>query len=434
MLAMFSGSIYALSGWAGPVHRIRPVCFVLMGLLVSVVPGGWLSEAKATDLPAIEVRGLADLVASYETRISKLQTKASLVYGTAPGDNVTHGSFTPNDPPYSLTQESALDLVNSAEYVKQRQLTQGQYDNAESAFDGKIGTRLIGGDDRRKEMLGRLTEKRPLELSYDEVHHPRPAEAAYWPIPGRSLSEMIRTGSNVQIKNDVIDGMSCYSVTILSDKVVTFSHEGKTMTGKANQLYRAWLAPSRNMLPVRFDSLSQTSADDMEGTPTVIRYQSDFREVEPGIWFPFASRRCRMWVGMEPTVTAMTVEEVKVNDKAEVTTRIDFLGGTHMTDEITGIKYRVGLTPGDIDSMIEDITSPIELDSVGDSADVLEATTSNRNTNDRQPGAGRTQLPLAAVESHGDGGPWRLVGWAFAGVVLALLTFVVLARGHLRRS
>lgn len=293
-------------------------------------------------MPEMSVRELADLVESYQNRFSRLHATASVTYGTSPGNDVLRGKFVPKQPAYSVNMESALDLENNREYFRQNQLTQGKHDKTTCAFDGRIGTRLVGGDDRRPEMIGTIELGRPMELAPDKAHHMYPAEIAYWPIPGTNIAEVLRSAKASEVGRETVDGLECYRVTVLRQEATSVSHEGKTYLAKRNALYRFWLSPQRNMLPVRVDILAQKSAEDMEGEPRIIRQQSDFREFQPGLWFPFASRRCRIWKGKEPTVTELRIDELAMNGDVTVPARIEFPTGTHVTDSIRGVKYRAG--------------------------------------------------------------------------------------------
>ena len=107
-------------------------------------------------------------------------------------------------------------------------------------------------------------------------------------------------------------------------------------------LHRLWLAPDRNDLPVRIDRLHDLDLAELRGVPYVIERQSDFREVDPGLWFPFRSRRYQVFSDKAPLVIETRVESVAFNGCAAVPDRVEVPAGTHVSDAVLGLTYQRG--------------------------------------------------------------------------------------------
>lgn len=190
----------------------------------------------------------------------------------------------------------------------------------------------------------------PDKLRIDKPRDWRPQEVAYWPIQNYSLADIIRKAEKIIIESDEIAGRPCYKTTFLFESKMTMVSKGKETETIFPWYYRAWLAPDLNMLPVRFERLRQNRDDPREinkdAEPEIIRQQSDFREVAPGIWFPFISSHVHIWPKESPPpfVFVVNIKQILLNEDAAVPARVQFPEGTHVTNLVAGVKYTVGVS------------------------------------------------------------------------------------------
>lgn len=304
------------------------------------------SSAAEAALPTLTTTELADLVQSYQGRIERVQFRYALVYGSLKDGDVSKGLFTPLSPAWIVNAESALDLGKGIEYIREEQISEGNKFIEECTFDGKLGMQLKTFKPGSNEWIGRIMERPPRKLRPEGRNRWRPEEVAYWPIPGYDLASLIRTAKKAKIESDEIDGWPCYKVTLRRVIETTAEYKGKQVPVKIDRLHRAWLAPDLNMLPLRFERLqpNKNTPDDMDGNIADIRRQFDFREVAPGIWFPFRCRYFRTWTNREPIAIEITMNKVSLNEDAVVSSRLSFPHSTYLTDEIKHLEYIVGLS------------------------------------------------------------------------------------------
>ena len=316
---------------------------IIASALMTLILSFSTSEAA---LPSLTTTELADFVESYQKCINRAQFKYTLTYGSLKKGDISKGIFIAKSPAWSVDAESAVDFTKGIEYIHEDQLSKGKHYVEESAFDGKIGTQLSSSEPGSDEWIGKIVKGPPRMLRSEGRTRWRPEEVAYWPIPGYDMANIIRKATKIRIESDEIDGRLCYKVTFLFRTEKVIEHEGKKMTANLGSIYRVWLAPDLNMLPVRFERLrpDRDNPDDMIGEPAVIRQQSDFRELSPGVWFPFRCSHIRTWTNREPQAIIINVNEIALNEDASVPARVQFPKGTRMTDEITRLKYTVGLT------------------------------------------------------------------------------------------
>ena len=306
-----------------------------------------ISYSNAT-LPNVTATELADLLEYHEKNIKRVQIKYTLIYGSFEDDDISKGKFIPKVPTWSVDAELAMDFSNRIEYIREDQLSNGEHYVKESAFDGEIGTRantLQPGSDK---WVGIIREGPPVMLQLGVPKHWRAKDSVYWPIDGYVLSEIIRNTEDIKIKLDEIAGHQCYKITFLfKSKSITLVN-GHQQELYMPRFYNIWLSPDRGMLPVRFERLRQNFENPYEindkALPEVIRLQDDFREVAPGIWFPFSCSYIRTWSNHKSKAAMMTINEVLLNEDADVPTRVEFPEGTHVTDEIVNVKYTIGFT------------------------------------------------------------------------------------------
>ena len=161
-------------------------------------------------------------------------------------------------------------------------------------------------------------------MAFSWPHHPRPGDVTFWGIPGRDLAYALGSMSNGQVSRATIDGNAVYQVTLRG--VVEYSSQPRA--GPVERSYRYSLSPDYNMLPVRIEHLRSNGE-------VKIRYdQSDFREIEPDLWYPFASIRYRVWPDHAPIVIKMKIKKVLVGDRVEIPTELPFPTGTIVHDKV----------------------------------------------------------------------------------------------------
>jgi hypothetical protein len=320
-------------------------------LSLSMIVLGMAGGAQG-ELPKMTVTELADLVQSYQNRIRQVRTKYLLVYGTVREGGVADGPFVPQSPEWSVSAEWGQDYSKDSQYLREDLLLQGKHHITECAFDGKTGTRLVSHESESYALSGRIVQGPPEELRVGESHYPCPSEMTYWLAMGHDIPTLLRKGKNVEIREEVMEGLVCYRVTVLTETPRVITYQGKQVTGIGQDLRRLWVAPERNMLPVRIEDLGSRHPGDMEGKLRVVQRQFDLREIEPGVWFPFKSRRWWTVPSGDPTVSELTIESVALNEKADVPARVTFPQGTGMTDEIAHLKYRVGMSAERADELV----------------------------------------------------------------------------------
>ena len=314
------------------------VIFVCSLLTLTLV----LSQAYAS-LPPLTRSELADLVLSYQSRIDRIRVKYTATYGSLKDNQVSKGLFIPDSPQFIVNLDSASDFDKGIEYLREEQADEVDY---ECSFDGKTGMQLTRLPSIR--LTGRIMARKPRKLKPEGTDRWRAEEAAYRPIEEHDLATIIRDAKNLKIEFDHIDGQPCYKVTLLFSTKRIIEVKGKQKVGELPRFYRLWLAPEFNMLPVRFERLRQNKDDpfkiNLDEQPSVIRQQSDFREVAPGIWFPFHWKYIHTWRDHKPAAVQVDVNTVAVNQDAVIPSRVSFPRGVFVIDEIKGLKYRVGLS------------------------------------------------------------------------------------------
>ena len=307
------------------------------------------SDSEAT-LPSISASEMADLLETYQKNINRAQFKYTITHGSFKDDDISKGIFIPKFPAWTIETESGVDFVTGVEYIREDMFSNGKHYIRESAFDGKIGTQFNSSAPGSDQWKGLIRQGPPTKLQVDKPKDWRPREVSYWPIDGCALSEIIRKSKNIKIESDEIAGHTCYKTTFLFTSKATLLVNGKQKEVFLSRFYRAWLAPDLNMLPIRLERLRQNDHKtrtimNEDAEVEVIREQSDFREVAPGIWFPFSSSQVHIFTNRPaPFVFMVNTKEVNVNENAIVPARVRFPKGTQVTDYIENVKYTVGLT------------------------------------------------------------------------------------------
>ena len=109
----------------------------------------------------------------------------------------------------------------------------------------------------------------------------------------------------------------------------------QSWAGHVERSYRYSLFPDYNMLPLRIERLRKN------GTVRIRYDQSDFREIQPGVWYPHSSVRYHLRRDNPPIVIKMKIEEVEMGDEVEIPAELPFPTGAIVRDDAADTKRLV---------------------------------------------------------------------------------------------
>lgn len=324
------------------------------------------SQPSVSKLPPVKREELADLIETYNSRISRAQIKYTVRYGKVGGlkapppkpydpmlkdfvKDLLAGAFVPYPHGRFISGEVSLDFKSHKTYLR---ICDEDKSVSEFLWDGKVGTSLFpsvypGGVETRVIITG----DRQSVFDPEKGAYWRPERVTLLPVFDRTLAAMIREALQVKIEQEVIDDIPCYRVTIQEGRKVT-----RKETGEADeliQLHRLWLAPRYDFLPVRIERLSCRDQNDLDGSPYQIDRQFDFRQAKPGIWFPFKGRVNYVRGGdFPPAMVDSTVDSIALNEEAKIPERIEFPEGALVIDDARQLSYRVGGPSDQVDEKV----------------------------------------------------------------------------------
>lgn len=337
-----------------PSRRTLPALAVLGLGLLGAGPG---APALPPDRTAAE---LADEVEARQAPVRRLQVRYQLWYGKAEGlgdpaqpylissagyekyvAEVLSRKFVPLSEAPGVTAESALDFVTGGQYLLERVEAEpgGPPRTSQFLFDGQRGVSLQPDPNDPKGHFAELLAGPPRALLPGEGGYPRPELVTYLPVDGRRLAPALREAEKVEVVPEECDGEGAYRVTLLERRPApSGAPNGRTTPA----LHRLWVAPGRNFLPVRIERLHTLGFPELQGAPYAVERPSDFREVRPGLWFPFRSLHYLIWSDKAPLLIETRVDSVALNEEAVLPARIALPAGTQVTDAVLGLTYRRG--------------------------------------------------------------------------------------------
>ncbi len=299
---------------------------------------------------------LLSILEQSEGRIGRLRAKYVLVYGSVDGGNVGSGALVPDHPAWVVNAEYAVDFAGQGmvSYLDESETIGEIVRETVSATDGRMGTVLTRQPGQIPELSALIVPGVPDTLRDATTHHPRPTEVAYWPASGAPLSTLLREASDISIEAATVDEEPCHLVTMVVWEDKTAVVAGKSVRGREPRHFRLWLDPARGMLPLRIEERLPPLPGKADPRRLLsARYQTDVREVAPGVWFPFRSRMLSDLAGKAPRVADMVLVGMEVGTSAIVPERVGIPVGTYVTDLVTGAKYRVGPTEVEGKQVIE---------------------------------------------------------------------------------
>ena len=347
---------------------------VTFGTLLAAYP------SIAQQAHELDPEHLADLIESQQSAVSRFAAEYKLSYGTVEGDRPLESRFQPLTPSYEVIGAVAVDTTTDAIHVRQSEdlFGPGQHATKEYLFTGATGTSLYPVPGQLSQHQAEVEPRRPEELAANYGGHMRPEEWSYRPVLGQNLADVVRSAKHVEVDREIMQGHNTLRVTLLVGSDTAVNVDGSAKLGKRYSLHRVWLVPEYNMLPARIDLLRQQHFGDLEGLPITTRIQSDFHEVQPGLWFPFSARSYHFYSNKPATVVDAKVQAVHFNTDVQIPDRLNFPLGTHVTDTIAGMKYRPGPSASEIDDAIEESLHALESDTIV--ADTEPSTVSNLST------------------------------------------------------
>lgn len=306
---------------------------------------------------------LVSILERFEGGTGRLRVQYALLYGSVGGEDVGSSPLIPEHPACVVRAEYAVDFVGQAmvAYLDESETIGEIVRETVSATDGRMGTVLTRQPGQTPELSALIVPGVPDTLRQAIAHHPRPTEVAYWPASGAPLSKLLREASDVSIEAATVADVSCHMVTMVVWEDKTAVVAGKIVRGREPRHFRLWLDPARGMLPLRMEErLPPLPGKAAPRRLLSARYQTDVREVAPGVWFPFRSRTLSYLAGKAPRVADMTLVGIEVDPSAVVPKRVDIPVGAYVTDLVVGTKYRVGPTDEEARQFIEKAVDSVQ--------------------------------------------------------------------------
>jgi hypothetical protein len=289
------------------------------------------------ELPVIAKEQLADSIQLQENRIQAFQVKYRLTGGqfkdTEPGGKELA-------PDVVIDCEYAHDIRKGHRYLHEKWVTRSDGEELERKYacDGKTGTKLsLKQPGSRGIMFGTIMPGVPMMLDDQAIW--KPELGGYGFIELRkygcdSLSSAIRNAKRLELASEQLETEQVYRVEFVleGEKEKIVDPAGKTHWFTKDGVFVTWLSPDKGFCPVKIARL-RGEGGDVIGSCTA----SDFRQISPGVWFPHFLE----WPGRSRGRT-IEIETIATNEKASVISRLEFPFGTHVTNKIWQVKYRVG--------------------------------------------------------------------------------------------
>jgi len=301
------------------------ICLVLCLLPLGSVAAG---------LPDITSEKLADLIRQQDNRLRAFRVK----YRLTQGQYDQTGELVPD---VFIECEFGHDIRKGHRYLHEKWVgnSGGEELEREYAYDGKTGTELsLKQPGSQGLMFGKVMAKVPEMLDDQAIWKPEWAGYGFIREYGYdTLSSAIRNALKVEVTTEKSDGDELYKVRFevaTGEKRKFVDSDGATKWADLGETYVAWLSPHMDFRLVKIEGLRGWDSDVIS-----LCSASDFRQVSPGLWFPYRLERSSTNRGRGRVIT---VEDVAINNDARVTSRLKFPPETHVTNEIWQVKYRAG--------------------------------------------------------------------------------------------
>jgi hypothetical protein len=280
------------------------------------------------------------------------------------------------DPDSHVTHiETWMDLESGRQFLKSNDLQDGVPVFWEMQFDGKEVKTLEtikakdgkpAGDQKpnigatkvrpKRDVLGRITTTLPGKLAFSEDW--RPEDVTYLPFMGRSLLYAVKHAHKLRVTSGTLDDRPVIVATLLGGLDQPMVYQGLAFVAQPMRLYRYWLSPEKGMMPVRIDALHYRN-EDLDGVPYRVQIPSDFRELEPGKWFPHKTRVYQIATNAAPKVAEATIEFVAINQNAPSPKPLEFPASAFVTDEVRGVQYVAGTSVEEEDKRITNLIDEV---------------------------------------------------------------------------
>lgn len=239
-------------------------------LLIVVVT----SESWAQDLNAVQE--LLTNIRSCELLYQDIEMAFTEEYELIQTDPAEPNSYEQRDRDYQI--------VRQGQWFRFEMDTDGKLTNGMeipgdliSAFDG-TKTVSVDGNKIANIVNGRREPK---------FWYPHRMRTPFQPYDGETLGELLGmseapSGATYKIEsitNEEIDGLSCVRVTRVGR---SSARNGRTAEVRVRDDF--WLCSERNYLPIRFESVATRYSSTH---PRIVGKTLEWREIEPGIWFPW---------------------------------------------------------------------------------------------------------------------------------------------------
>jgi hypothetical protein len=214
----------------------------------------------------------------------------------------------------------------------------------EYAYNGKTGTTLtLKLPDEPGRMYGKIMPEIPEQFSDHAFWKPDWSGYGFALQGYDTLSSAIRNALKVEVITEKSNEDELYKVMFeLADakgeKIKFVDRYGATRWMPLSSTYVAWLSPQMGFQAVKIEALNGWHGDKTH----YVCSATDFRKISPGIWFPY---RIERYSPGRNRGSLIEIEDIAINEKASVVSRLEFPTGTHVEDEIAGIDYRVSGEP-----------------------------------------------------------------------------------------
>lgn len=300
------------------------ICLVLYLLPLGSVAAG---------LPEVTSEKLADLMRQQDNRLRAFRVK----YRLTQGQYAQTGELVPD---VIIDCEFGHDIRKGHRYLHEKWVSNSREEelDREYAYDGKTGTKLsLKQPGSQGLMFGTVMPKVPEMLDDQAIWKPEWAGYGFLREYGHyTLSGAIRNAKTVTVASEEFDGRQVYKVdfVLTGEKDKFVDRTGKTRWFTNDGTFVAWLSPEKGFRPVKIAELIRGGSV-VSGSCSA----SDFRQVGPGLWFPYRLERSSAKRGRGRVIT---VEDVAINNDVSVTSRLKFPPNTRVTNETWQVKYRVG--------------------------------------------------------------------------------------------
>lgn len=355
--------------------------------LVALIPTLALIYATAScvvpaqSLPDLDQSSLADAVELHQARVESLCVTCTALSGYATEDqldDIRRGKTTfDSGNPLEVFYSYGVDYVDGKKDLLFRMMTdEGETHTRAVAFDGKQWTKELQKGLHPDRWYGEVTVEEPSLFTRDMLLSPR--EIEYDVVKECGLAALIRNAEDTKIELGSFEGESCYVTTLIHPLNLEVIIRGQPVLGTRYLYVKLFLSPEHGMLPIKVEFFNPKLPTDprknppfsfsdvyvsKDTPPSKVIMQLDVREVRPGIWMPY-----RIFAYSSPRPNSedryrfalATVESVRVNEPGSVKGRVAFHSGTRVSDEIRGLEYVVGFSPGETRELIESAVDAIK--------------------------------------------------------------------------